>query len=54
MIELMAPNDQCHVSSRMEFASCNYNFKEDRQLGVEYYQTPVTATCCLLYKDQSY
>ena len=42
MIDLMALNDQCHLFSRMEFASCNYNFQGDRQLVVEYYQTPIT------------
>ena len=36
MIELMAINDQCHFSSRMEFARCNYNFRGDRKLEVEY------------------
>ena len=47
VIELMAFNDQCHLSSRMEFAPCSYNFKEDRQLVAEYYETPITVTCCI-------
>ena len=40
MIELMTLHDQCHFSSKMEFASCSCNFKGDRHLVVEYYQTP--------------
>ena len=52
-IELMALNDQCHLSSRIEFASCNYNFKGDRQLVVEYYQTPIV-NCNMLYIEISH
>ena len=40
MIELLAINDQGHFSSRMDPTSCNYNFKGDRQLVMEYYQPP--------------
>ena len=54
VIESMALNDQCHLSSRMEFASCNYNFKGDRQLVVEYYQTNHQSYLSVILNYQSY